>query len=119
MDSIWNNNRYKIKWQRENKLKFDLESIENSFRIKEGVVINTFHGVKGEEYKIVIAFGLLNGYIPNWNIIRNKPLICHSETKKLLYVICSRAKEKLYLFSETGRTTRNGIELLPTKELNQ
>lgn len=116
LDEFLENTNDRIK---NNKLKFDLESIENSFRIKEGVVINTFHGVKGEEYKIVIAFGLLNGYIPNWNIIRNKPLICHSETKKLLYVICSRAKEKLYLFSETGRTTRNGIELLPTKELNQ
>ena len=81
--------------------------------------INTFHGVKGEEYKVVIAFGLLNGYIPNWKIIYNKPLKRNIETKKLLYVICSRAKQKLYLFSETGRTTNNGIELTPTDELSK
>lgn len=100
------------------KLSITLESIEKSFKIKRGVVINTFHGVKGEEYKVVIAAGLLNGYIPNWHIIRNKPLVRNIETKKLLYVICSRAKQKLYLFSEQGRTTQKGIELTPTNELN-
>ena len=100
------------------KLSITLESIEKSFKIKKGVVINTFHGVKGEEYKVVIAAGLLNGYIPNWHIIRNKPLVRNIETKKLLYVICSRAKQKLYLFSEQGRTTQKGIELTPTNELN-
>lgn len=26
---------------------------------------------------------------------------------KLLYVLCSRAKERLYLISETGRVTKN------------
>lgn len=100
------------------KLSITLENIEKSFKIKKGVVINTFHGVKGEEYKVVIATGLLNGYIPNWNIIINKPLVRNIETKKLLYVICSRAKQKLYLFSEQGRTTKNGVELTPTNELN-
>ena len=100
------------------KLSITLESIEKSFKIKRGVVINTFHGVKGEEYKVVIAAGLLNGYIPNWHIIINKPLVRNIETKKLLYVICSRAKQKLYLFSEQGRTTQKGIELTPTNELN-
>ncbi len=98
-------------------LSISLENIEKSFKIKKGVVINTFHGIKGEEYKVVIATGLLKGYIPNWKII-NKTLVSHVETNKLLYVICSRAKQKLYLFSEKGRTTRNGIELLPTNELN-
>ena len=30
--------------------------------------------------------------------------------RKLLYVLCSRAKKNLYLFSEYGRTTKNGLE---------
>jgi len=35
------------------------------FKESMGVVINTCHGVKGEEYETVIAFGMLNGHIPN------------------------------------------------------
>ena len=39
------------------------------------------------------------------------------ETNKLLYVLCSRAKENLYLFAEKGRTTRKGYPLSCTDEL--
>ena len=52
-------------------IRIDVESFKQCFKEKEGVVINTFHGVKGEEYTTVIAFGLLYGYVPHWNIINN------------------------------------------------
>ena len=38
--------------------------------------------------------------------------------RKLLYVLCSRAKKNLYLFSEYGRTTKNGLEYSSTSELS-
>ena len=38
--------------------------------------------------------------------------------RKLLYVLCSRAKKNLYLFSEYGRTTKNGLEYSSTDELS-
>ena len=101
-----------------NHLSTDVDMFKQCFKEKEGVVINTFHGVKGEEYTTVIAFGILNGYIPHWDIIINKsPDYRENETKKLLYVVCSRAKENLYLFSEQGRTTQKGAPLLPTDEI--
>ena len=101
-----------------NHLSTDVDVFKQCFKEKEGVVINTFHGVKGEEYTTVIAFGILNGYIPHWDIIINKPLdYREDETKKLLYVVCSRAKENLYLFSEQGRTTQRGAPLLSTDEI--
>ncbi|MEK5645431.1 hypothetical protein BK138_32910 [Paenibacillus rhizosphaerae] len=98
-------------------LSIDMESFNKCFREKKGVVINSYHGVKGEEYTTVIAFGLLNGYIPYWNLVYgdyNKRVI---ETSKLLYVVCSRAKKNLYLISEQGRTTQKGEPLTPTEEL--
>ncbi len=99
-------------------IRIDVESFKQCFKEKEGVVINTFHGVKGEEYTTVIAFGLLYGYVPHWNIINNKPLRYQTdETKKLLYVVCSRAKKISIFFSEQGRTTKKGWELPPTKEI--
>lgn len=87
------------------------------FREKDGVVISTLHGTKGEEYHTVIAFGFLKGYVPHWDIVINQPGIAHSETQKILYVICSRAKENLYLFSETGHCTRGGSPYSITPEL--
>lgn len=32
-------------------IRIDVESFKQCFKEKEGVVINTFHGVKGEEYE--------------------------------------------------------------------
>lgn len=86
-----------------------------SFKEKEGVVISTIHGTKGEEYHTVIAYGLLNGYLPNGKLLRNRPAVAHEEANKLLYVLCSRAKKNLYLFSETGRSPSK----TPTTELLQ
>lgn len=98
----------------------DYDSISKYFRDKRGVVISTIHGVKGEEYTTVIATGLLNGYLPHWDYIcqaEKKPLR-KTETLKLLYVLCSRAKQNIYLFSETGRKTKSGSEYTPTDELS-
>lgn len=101
-----------------NHLSTDVDTFKQCFKEKEGVVINTFHGVKGEEYTTVIAFGILNGYIPHWNtIIKKSHDYRESETKKLLYVVCSRAKKKLYLFSEQGHKTKNGKPYTPTDEI--
>lgn len=104
----------------QHKLPTDYDSISKYFRDKSGVVISTIHGVKGEEYTTVIAVGLLNGYLPHWDYIYqpNKKPLRKKETLKLLYVLCSRAKKNLYLFSETGRKTGNGSEYTPTDELS-
>ncbi len=81
------------------------------FRHPSGVVISTCHGVKGEEYETVIAFGLLRGYIPNWRaIIHGSPGIADDWASKLIYVVCSRAKRRLHLIAESGRFTRTGNE---------
>jgi len=87
----------------------DLQTFRKLFRHPSGVVISTCHGVKGEEYDTIIAFGLLRGYIPNWNVIINEsPEVAADSESKLLYVICSRAKRRLHLIAEAGRTTQRG-----------
>lgn len=84
------------------------------FEEKHGVVISTIHGVKGEEYNTVIAFGLLNGFVPHWNDIKSGDR--KNVAYKLLYVLGSRAKDNLFLISETGRATKVG-PYTPTDEL--
>lgn len=90
----------------------DIESFKKMFRHEEGIVVNTCHGIKGEEFDTVIAFGLLKGILPNWNEEDEKA------ADKLLYVICSRAKRELHLISETGRTTNSGNSYFPTPQLS-
>lgn len=91
------------------KLSYNFESIEKNFRRKEGIVINTIHGVKGEEYDTVIAFDLLNGIIPyrKYNRNGNYSKQEKEDANKLLYVLCSRAKRKLYLFAQANKCYRN------------
>lgn len=74
-----------------NDLKYDWDSIEKSFKEKKGIVVNTIHGVKGEEYTTVIGFSLHYGILPHWETV--KKTNCQDETYRLLYVLCSRAKK--------------------------
>ncbi|AEE52494.1 UvrD-helicase domain-containing protein [Haliscomenobacter hydrossis] len=89
----------------------DIESFRNFYREATGVVISTVHGAKGEEYETIIAFGLLKGFLPHWNDIIDKSIDENDVSRKLLYVICSRAKNNLHLIMEGGRTTRKGDPL--------
>lgn len=109
------NNRIK-----EHNLLYDCHSMEKTFKEKKGIVISTIHGVKGEEYTTVIAFDLLNGHLPHWDYIYDPDLkaLRYDETNKLLYVLCSRAKKNLYLFSERGRETQKKIPYETTDELS-
>ena len=93
-------------------LAHDIESYRKMFQHEDGVVVTTCHGIKGEEFDTVIAFGLLHGILPN----RNER--SENAAEKLLYVICSRAKKELHLISESNRSTRAGRSYLPTSQLN-
>ncbi|MDM5278714.1 ATP-dependent helicase [Paenibacillus silvae] len=83
-------------------ISIDLESFKDMFKQHKGVVVNTCQGVKGEEFETVIAYGILDGLIPH-SSLRRDPQAAESSSKKLLYVICSRAKTNLHLIAEEGR----------------
>lgn len=97
----------KIKLYEKYGIEDDKLAFEKSLRSKDGIVVSTIHGIKGDEFRTVIAFGLLEGYVPHWDSIINRGT-AREDSNKLLFVLCSRAKERLYLISETGRTTNKG-----------
>lgn len=68
------------------------------FRERTGITVSTIHGVKGAEFDVVIAFGLLEGMVPHFNETDG-----HVAASKLLYVLSSRARKHLHLISESGR----------------
>lgn len=92
-----------------NKGEYDnhIDVFRGFFKESTGVIINTCHGIKGEEYETVIAFGMLKGFVPHWKDIINQPdHVANNSESKMMYVIASRAKKNLYLFSESGRQTQ-------------
>jgi hypothetical protein len=76
----------------------EIENFRKVFRQRDGITVSTIHGVKGEEYDTVIGFALLNDYIPHFNDING-----YENSKKMLYVLASRARKNLHLISETSR----------------
>jgi superfamily I DNA/RNA helicase len=76
----------------------DISFFKKAFREKTGITVSTIHGVKGAEFDVVIAFGLLEGMVPHFNEAAGEVA-----ANKLLYVIGSRARKHLHLLSESGR----------------
>lgn len=73
------------------------------FAARSGITVSSIHGVKGAEYDVVIAYGLLQGMVPHFSDDNQ------AETaKKILYVVASRARKNLHLVSEKGRSNRSG-----------
>lgn len=98
----------------------DTVSFRRLFNHSDGVVVNTCHGVKGEEYETVIALGLLDGYLPHWDVIlaKDKPDSWkRRQQANMLYVICSRPRKNLFLISESGRKTKNQYSYRTTEML--
>lgn len=95
-----------------------IDSIKKSFHNFEGVKISTIHWVKWEEYKTVIAFWLLQWKLPNWwDIISRNHTYTERIAKRLMYVIGSRAKNRLHLISENWHITRGNKPLQITNIL--
>ena len=59
--------------------------------------------------------------MPHWNDIFSNRINEIESSKKLMYVICSRAKKNLHLISEQGRVTRRGapLEITPVLRSKQ
>lgn len=91
-----------------------IDSFKKVFQQKDGTTISTIHGVKGAEFDTVIAFGLLEGYVPHsmeGNGIET--------ANRLLYVIGSRARKNLHLISEKGRKNWKNEPYYPTNVLSE
>lgn len=76
----------------------DVSFFQKVFRERSGITVSTIHGVKGAEFDVVIAFGLLQGMVPHFSDADGDV-----SASKLLYVLASRARKNLHLISETGR----------------
>ncbi len=91
----------------------EIESFRRVFQSRSGITVSTIHGVKGTEFDVVIAYALLQGMVPHFNDPNGR-----DSAKRLLYVICSRAKKNLHLIAEQGRVNGRGQVYTPTTVLS-
>lgn len=89
-----------------------VEFFRKVFRERSGITVSTIHGVKGAEFDVVIAFGLLQGMVPHFSDADGD-----ESARKLLYVLGSRARKHLHLISEKGRSRGNWGDWTPTEAL--
>ncbi|KQM79198.1 ATP-dependent DNA helicase [Pedobacter sp. Leaf216] len=85
------------------------------FKQRDGITISTMHGVKGLEFDVVIAFGLLEDWVPHFSDVDGE-----NSAKKLLYVIASRARLNLHMISERRekRFSRPPRNMFSTNQLS-
>ncbi len=76
----------------------DIENFRKVFKQREGITVSTVHGVKGEEYDTMIGFAILDDYIPHFSDTNGD-----QNSRKMLYVLASRARKNLHIISEKGR----------------
>lgn len=81
----------------------EIATFRRVFEARSGITVSTIHGVKGAEFDTVIAYALLQDYVPHFNDPTK-----HVSANKLLYVIASRARKHLHLISERGRMKGGG-----------
>lgn len=99
-------------------LKRKEQEIEN----KNTVSLLTIHASKGLEFKNVYIVGLDEPFFPHYKTIEERKDSGLEEERRLLYVALTRAKERLYLFSEKEVSDKNGVsrfvnELFPDEDI--
>lgn len=80
----------------------DIENFRKVFKQREGISVSTVHGVKGEEYDTMIGFAILDDYIPHFSDGNGD-----ENSRKMLYVLASRARKNLHIISEKGRAVHS------------
>jgi superfamily I DNA/RNA helicase len=75
-----------------------LSNFRKVFKQRKGIKVSTIHGVKGEEYDTMIGFALLDDYVPHFSDENG-----NENSRKMIYVLASRARKNLHIISEVGR----------------
>lgn len=103
-DSFFNSSRKRIDRlvKEGNNFIGDIENFRKVFKQREGITVSTVHGVKGEEYDTMIGFAILDDYIPHFSDGNGE-----ENSRKMLYVLASRARKNLHILSEKGRAVHS------------
>lgn len=83
------------------------------------VKIMTVHQAKGLEFRSVFVYGLNEGILPSHRTIRERGLDGLEEERRLMYVACTRAKDRLYLTESEGYNVQNSQAKYPSRFIRE
>ncbi len=69
---------------------------------EDKVKLMTIHQAKGLEFPLVWVYGLNEGVLPSHRTIRERGLAGLEEERRLMYVACTRAKDRLFFSDSEG-----------------
>ena len=99
----------------------ELQSPQDEIEDKDEVMLSTCHVAKGLEFKVVFVCGLNQGIFPSSHSLNDDNYkIKIEEERRLFYVACTRAMEKLFLssYSYTSRPNDNYDKSMFLKEID-
>ena len=76
------------------------DKLQNQRQRQDGVTLSTVHSVKGLEFRCVFVVAFEDGLFPNLGYFSNVDL---EEERRIAYVACTRAKDKLFLTCAKSR----------------
>ncbi len=83
------------------------------------VRIMTVHQAKGLEFPAVYIYGLNEGIFPSHRTIRERGEEGLEEERRLMYVACTRAKDKLFFTESEGYNVQNGNGKYPSRFIRE
>ena len=83
------------------------------------VRIMTVHQAKGLEFPVVFIYGLNEGVMPSHRTIRERGNNGLEEERRLMYVACTRAQDRLYFTESEGYNVQNSQGKYPSRFIRE
>ena len=83
------------------------------------VKLMTVHQAKGLEFTLVWIYGLSEGILPSHRTIRERGEAGLEEERRLMYVACTRAKDRLYFSESEGFNVQTSQSKYPSRFIRE
>ncbi len=83
------------------------------------VKLMTIHQAKGLEFPLVWIYGLNEGILPSHRTIRERGVNGLEEERRLMYVACTRAMDRLCFSDSEGFNVQNSLEKYPSRFIRE
>ena len=88
-------------------------------RDDDKVKLMTVHQAKGLEFPAVWIYGLNEGVLPSHRTIRERGEAGLEEERRLMYVACTRAMDRLYFSDSEGFNVQNSLAKYPSRFIRE
>lgn len=88
-------------------------------RDDDKVRLMTIHQAKGLEFPVVWIYGLSEGVLPSHRTVRERGEAGLEEERRLVYVACTRAMDRLFFSDSEGFNVQNSLHKYPSRFIRE